>query len=54
MKTVRDNMPFGSRSKNEVGSCFMAYAGKFNTVHRKYIQYFFMVIQNRIYILRFY
>ena len=34
LKIVRDNMPFGSRSKNEMGTYFIAYASKFSTVQK--------------------
>lgn len=31
-KVVRDNMPFGNTANNEMGTYFIAYAGKFSTV----------------------
>lgn len=34
LKIVRDNMPFGSMSKNEMGTYFIAYASKFSTVEK--------------------
>lgn len=34
LKIVRDNMPFGSMSKNEMGTYFIAYASKFSTVQK--------------------
>ena len=34
LKIVRDNMPFGSPSKNEVGTYFIAYANTFSTTHK--------------------
>lgn len=33
-KVVRDNMPFGSVSNNEMGTYFIAYANSFSTVRR--------------------
>jgi len=34
LKIVRDNMPFGNPSKNEVGTYFIAYASTFSTTHK--------------------
>ncbi len=34
LKIVRDNMPFGSMSRNEMGTYFIAYASKFSTVQK--------------------
>lgn len=34
LKIVRDNMPFGNPSKNEVGTYFIAYANTFSTTHK--------------------
>lgn len=34
LKIVRDNMPFGSPAKNEVGTYFIAYANTFSTTHK--------------------
>ncbi len=34
LKIVRDNMPFGSMSTNEMGTYFIAYAGTFSTVQK--------------------
>lgn len=34
LKVVRDNMPFGSMSTNEMGTYFIAYASKFTTVQK--------------------
>ncbi|WP_214073012.1 Dyp-type peroxidase [Mucilaginibacter sp. dw_454] len=33
-KIVRDNMPFGNMSTNEMGTYFIAYASTFGTVHK--------------------
>lgn len=33
-KIVRDNMPFGNMSTNEMGTYFIAYAGTFSTVQK--------------------
>lgn len=34
LKIVRDNMPFGNMSTNEMGTYFIAYASTFNTVEK--------------------
>lgn len=34
LKIVRDNMPFGNISNNEMGTYFIAYASSFNTVKK--------------------
>lgn len=34
LKIVRDNMPFGNMSTNEMGTYFIAYAGTFTTVQK--------------------
>jgi len=34
LKVIRDNMPFGSISTNEMGTYFIAYARKFNTIQK--------------------
>jgi porphyrinogen peroxidase len=34
LKIVRDNMPFGSPSKNEVGTYFIAYSNRFSTTYK--------------------
>ena len=34
LKIVRDNMPFGNMSSNEMGTYFIAYAGTFSTVKK--------------------
>ncbi|RQO70253.1 peroxidase [Pedobacter sp. KBW06] len=34
LKIVRDNMPFGNMSTNEMGTYFIAYASKFSTVQK--------------------
>jgi putative iron-dependent peroxidase len=33
-KVIRDNMPFGNRTKNEMGTYFIAYASTFSTVKK--------------------
>jgi len=34
LKIVRDNMPFGNMSTNEMGTYFIAYASTFTTVQK--------------------
>lgn len=34
LKIVRDNMPFGNMSTNEMGTYFIAYASTFSTVQK--------------------
>ena len=34
LKVIRDNMPFGNMSKNEMGTYFIAYASTFSTVKK--------------------
>lgn len=34
LKIVRDNMPFGNPSKNEVGTYFVAYSSTFSTTYK--------------------
>jgi putative iron-dependent peroxidase len=40
LKVIRDNMPFGNMSTNEMGTYFIAYASTFSTVKKMLINMF--------------
>lgn len=40
LKIIRDNMPFGSMSTNEMGTYFIAYASTFTTVEKMLVRMF--------------